>query len=192
VWLAACAADRRVTFAFGAAGQARIGALVPASSERVRSWAELALPMRQVIDGEYPDRDRVALVCKQQDALLIAHGADDRLTAVACSEPAQHCRKLHIASDVVRFSVVATSRGALIAYAGAQAAQVRVRSFDSTQVALGPERIPGACWSKRGMCSKPALARLGGRILLVAPEKTDLLALESADEGETWSTPPVL
>jgi hypothetical protein len=192
VWLAACAADQRVTFAFGAAGQARIGTLVPASKAGSRTWAELALPMRQVIDSEHPDRDRVALVCKQQGALLIAHDADDRLSAIACSESAQNCRTLHIASDVARFSVVATRSGALIAYAGAQAAQVRVRAFDGTRVAFGPERIPGACWSKRGMCAKPALARLGGRILLVAPEKTDLLALESADEGETWSTPPVL
>jgi hypothetical protein len=192
VWLAACAEDRRVTFAFGAAGQLRIGMLESASKEGGRSWAELTLPVTQVIDGERRDRDRVALVCKQQGALLIAHEADDRLTAIACDESAQQCRKLHIASEVAHFSTIATSRGALIAYAGAQAAQVRVRTFDSARVALGPERIPSACWSKRGLCAKPSLARVGARIVLVAPEKTDLLALESADDGETWSTPPTL
>jgi hypothetical protein len=148
--------------------------------------------MRQVIDSEHPDRDRVALVCKQQGALLIAHDADDRLSAIACSEASGTCHKHHVASDVTHFSLLATGRGALIAYAGRDAAQVRVRAFDGAREALGPEHIPAACWSKRGMCGKPTLARLGRRILLVAPEKTDLLALESTDEGATWTAPPVL
>jgi hypothetical protein len=36
------------------------------------------------------------------------------------------------------------------------------------------------------MCGVPVLARLGSRIVLGAREGTDLLALESPDEGATW------
>jgi hypothetical protein len=88
--------------------------------------------------------------------------------------------------------VLATEHGALVAYAGATTAQVRVRSIDLMQSTLGPERVPAACWSKSGLCARPTLARVGSRIMLFAPEKTDLVALESADEGESFSTPPVL
>jgi hypothetical protein len=80
----------------------------------------------------------------------------------------------------------------LIAYAGRDNAQVRIRSLDVARRKLGAERIPAACWSNGGLCARSSLARLGHRILLVAPEKTDLLALESGDEGATWTAPSIL
>ena len=72
------------------------------------------------------------------------------------------------------------------------APQIRVRSIELEPARLAPERVPAACWTAQGLCARPTLARLGRRIVLVAPEKSDLRALESPDEGESWSPVPVL
>jgi hypothetical protein len=148
--------------------------------------------IEQGVDRERPNRDRAITVCKAQGALVVVREVNDQLSAIVCRDLDAPCQKLQLASEVEHFSVLANERGALIAYAGKAAAQVRVRSIDSERGTLGPERIPAACWSKTGLCSTPTLARVGRRIVLAAPEQTDLLMLESADEGESFSAPPVL
>ena len=118
--------------------------------------------------------------------------ANAELSIVVCRHGHSGCTRVPVASGVHHFSTLATARGLLVAYAGDEQAQVRTRTFDLDPGRLGPELVPAACWGKSGLCVRPTLARLGRRIVLVAPEKTDLLALESSDEGQHWRAPPVL
>jgi hypothetical protein len=191
-WLATCAGDTAMSFAFGDGQHVRVGSFVhTADGLRAHVWPELTLAVEHAIDPQHPGRDRVRSVCRPEGAVVVAREANDQLTAIVCRDLDAPCRKLHVASGVDHFSVLASGPGALIAYASAELPQVRVQTIEQAEARLAPAHIPGACWTRSGLCSAPNLARLGSRILLVAPDKTDLLALESSDEGKTFRTPVV-
>jgi hypothetical protein len=192
-WLTGCADGQRAGFAFGNGQRMLIGELVPAADGlRPRLWEEVAFGVENVIDPEAAQRDRVLRLCTPQAALVLARDASDQLTALVCRRSEPRCQQLRLASGVNAFSAVPTAHGALVAYAGEGAPQIRVRAIELEGARLGPERVPAPCWTNRGMCTRPRLARLGRRIVLVAPERTDLRALESPDDGESWSAVPAL
>jgi hypothetical protein len=192
-WSAGCADDGRAGVAFGTATQLRVAELTrTARGFQPQVWEPIALPLRGAIDSELASRDRVQRLCLPDAALLVVRGNDDQLSAIVCRHSAAVCEQLHVASGVSYFSALATPAGALLAYAGSETAQVRVRTLDLKATRLGLEQVPAACWGHSGLCKRPTLARVGRRIVLLAPEKTDLLALESADEGQSWRAPPVL
>jgi hypothetical protein len=170
-----------------------IGSLARAAEgDGAHVWSTQLVSIEQAIDRDDAQHDRVRTLCGAQGVLVVLREADDRLSALTCRDGDSACRKLSLASEVNQFSALLGERGALFAYAGKERAQVRVRSLDLATLKLGPERIPAACWSKSGLCTSPRLARVGARVVLTAPDKTDLLVLESADEGASWSAPSVL
>lgn len=192
-WLTGCAAESTAGVAFGNGREL----VVAERTRRVGAWESKvwdALPavVKDAVSTEMPSADRVQRICSPKAALVALLEADDQLSLVVCRHASPRCTRVPVAASVRRFSVLPTARGALIAYAGEERAQIRTRTFDLDSGRLGPELLPAACWGKSGFCSRPTLARLGRRIVLVAPEKTDLLALESSDEGQHWSAPPVL
>jgi hypothetical protein len=193
-WLTGCARDGRVAFAFGDGSSLRAGELArSASGLAPQLWDELTLSSRRQIDPEEAGRDGIVTLCTRDGTLVLVRDAADELRAFACRRQDVRCLPISIAAHVRHFSALATSRGVLVAYAGEATPQVRIRQIDTGSAAIGAEVIPAACWSSgKGMCGRPVLARLGTRILLVAPEKTDLNALESADEGQSWRPPPTL
>jgi hypothetical protein len=191
-WLTACAQGEHASFAMGDGRRVLLGTLArTAAGLRTQQWPALPLAITNVLDPERANRDRAVSVCTALGVLLVAR-ENDQLSAIVCHEPDAPCQRLQLARGVDHFSVLATERGALVAYAGDQSAQVRVKSIELAPARVSAERVPAACWSKSGLCQRPTLARLGRRILLVAPDGTDLRALESADEGATWTTPSVL
>jgi hypothetical protein len=192
-WITGCADEQRFGFAVGNGRMVQLGELRrDGTALRVVSWPALPLATSRAIHPELGERDRVRRLCTPYGALLVARAADDQLLAVACAALDAPCRVLPIASKVEHFALLQTPRGALIAYAGSVFPQVWLRSLDLATRELDPARIPAACWARGGLCGRPTLARLGQRVLLLTPDKTDLLALESADDGESWSAPPVL
>jgi hypothetical protein len=192
-WLVGCAEDGRAGAAFGNGAQLALAELThTAAGWAPHMWPPLDLPLSAAVDLETPSKDRVQRVCLPDAALLVVRGADDALSAIVCRHSAPTCERVPVAAGVSYFSVLATARGALLAYAGSEAAQVRLRTLETATARLGPDQVPAACWARTGLCTRPTLARLGHRIVLVAPEKTDLLALESADEGQSWRAPPLL
>ncbi|HTU59396.1 MAG TPA: hypothetical protein VMF89_13195, partial [Polyangiales bacterium] len=190
-WLSACTDGARALFALGDGQRVQLGSFTPGARD-VRLWSVQTAEVVQAIDPEQPQLDRVRVLCGTQAALLLVRERDRRLSALICRDREQSCHKLTLASDVSQFSALLGAHDVLIAYAGRDRPQVRVRSLDLAQLKLSAERVPAACWSKSGLCARPSLARLGERVVLAAPEGTDLLLLESADEGQSWSTPPVL
>jgi hypothetical protein len=189
-WLSGCADEGRTAFAFGDDERLIVGARAVAGD--VHLWSTQPTSLTHVIDRDDPQRDRVHTLCSAHGVLVVMREADDRLSALFCRDSEPSCRELMIAPEVDSFTALLTARGALFAYASQEQAQVRVRGLDFTSLKLSAERVPAGCWSKSGLCSRPVLARLGSRVVLAAPDKTDLLLLESADEGATWTAPPVL
>jgi hypothetical protein len=193
-WVVGCTDQARTGFAFGNGQALVLGTLErDATGQVVHSWQPLDLTAQHALDPEHPSRDRVLRVCTAQGALLLARPESSReLLAFVCRRGEPCCQRLPVATDVRYMAAIPSATGALLAYAGEDAAQVRVRSLDMLHARLSSERVPAACWGRGGLCSRPVLARLGQRIVLLAPDKTDLLALESADEGQTWRALPAL
>jgi hypothetical protein len=185
-WLTSCSEGERVLFAFGHDAALRVG-LIDAAHQ-VTTWPELALKTHAVVHGSDPARDRVQLLCGAKALTAFVHTFDGKLLSVTCTGQGERCDSHPLAQNVRGFAMALTAASALVAYAGTgEHAQIRLQRLDASGRPAGPALSPGACWSDaRGMCGQPLLARLGARIVLGAREGTDLLALESPDEGTTW------
>jgi hypothetical protein len=119
--------------------------------------------------------------------MVLLRDAKDTLRAVVC-EPGQPCSVSALASAVQGFAFELHDDQLLLAYAGVQnVAQIRLLTLDTQARVSVPERVPAACWAPRGgLCGTPVLARVGQRLLLGAREGTDLMLLESPDDGASW------
>jgi len=133
--------------------------------------------------------DHVRVPCERaagaESVRVLARERSGRVHAYASRPDENALHDSVIATDVRAFDALATPSGLLVAYAGvAEGAQVRVVQVDSRGNARGAAAVPAACFSPAGgLCGSPLLARVGGRIVLSAREGTDLLAVESVDEG---------
>lgn len=192
-WLSGCAADMRAGVAFGDGTHLLLASVdLTNGTSQPELWPELAWSAPNVIDDDAAFRDRIVVSCLPGAVLVVAHDAGDELSALVCRLGETQCTRLSIARAVTHLSVLRSGRGALVAYAGDDAPQIRVRSIDAEAARLGPELVPAGCWTTHGLCKRPTLARLGQRVVLLAPDKTDLLALESEDEGRSFRPVPVL
>lgn len=192
-WLTGCKDGRHAVLAFGDGEHVRLGALErQASGWRAHFWPELSFLAQSVIDADLPHRDRVVALCSPNAALVVALDADERLSAMLCRRDEEPCKSLPLADGVTHFSALETPDGALVAYASETAPQIRIRSIDVDTPITGVDYVPAACWTNHGVCTRPRLARVGGRVLLLAPDKTDLLVLESGDQGRSFRPLPVL
>ncbi len=190
-WVAACGEQNGLGYVAGDGSAVVLGRV---AERGVRRFAPIALATREVIHEHDPRLDRVVRLCREQGALSVVHTSDNDLIAVWCKDSESTCHALNVAKGVRSFAALSSEHGALIAFSGdTDTPQIFVRSLDVSQGTLSGERIPGTCWaSSRGMCGPPILERLGARVVLGARQGTDLILLESADEGVTWTTPSVL
>jgi hypothetical protein len=185
-WVVACSTGQRVGFVLGHAEALRFGELDAEGA--VTLWEELPLRVSSAVHDTDPARDHVAFVCGTSEPLGLALTSEGKLVSVSCPRGSAACSVNELGAGVRGFSTLVSKSSALVAYAGSgDHAQVRVLRLDAHGKAVAPASTPGVCWSDaRGMCGVPVLARLGSRVVLGAREGTDLLALESPDEGVSW------
>lgn len=186
-WVVGCTDARGLGFAFGHGDKLMVGAR--ADDGTVTRWAAVDLTLRDVVDEREPARDRVVRLCGVANgALLVALDRSDRLHVVRCLDGEPTCHVEPIAHAVRSFAALAHGAHLTVAYAGdGEASQVRVRTAPVSSADRGEEQVPAICWSDaRGLCGAPSLAYVGGRLLLGAREGTDLMLLESADDGKSW------
>jgi hypothetical protein len=89
---------------------------------------------------------------------------------------------------VSTISALPTAEGYLLAL-GNPADQVRVLRVDRTGAPLAAPLAPAACFEPpNGMCGTPSLVADAQRIVLVARDRSDLLALESTDGAKSFVT----
>jgi hypothetical protein len=161
------------------------------------AWPALNIGLRDAIHERDPAHDRVKNVCLPGGrALVLVRDRDDKLQAVACEPGAAACKVSLVANNVSSFAQLLLApelkknakERVLIAHAGSKnLAQIQLRELDRQGVLRGEPRTVSACWAPLGgLCGAPLLARLGSRVLLGAREGTNLLMLESPDEGASW------
>ena len=184
-WAAYCADGQRAGLAFGTTSELVVSELEQGAT---KSWPSLALALGNVLHERDPVRDRVSVLCLPTATITFARSSDDKLWQISCGRDSATCTNSVVAERVTSFATLDTGSSLLLAYAGSdEQAQIRLQRFDRAGKPLGKAQIPSPCWDPRGgMCDQPRLHKLGARIVLSARDGTDLLALESPDDGLSW------
>jgi hypothetical protein len=187
-WLVGTACASGVSFGFGNRSALVLGGIGP--DGKLALHPALPLALEQVVHDGDAAHDRVRSVCSRKDGLFaLARDAKDNLLAVSCAaDPAAACQSRVVAGGVQTFAALALEGQVLVSYAGAKnLAQLRVQTLAPDGASRGPERAPAPCWAPAGgLCGTPLLEQVGSRVLLGAREGTDLMVLESADQGASW------
>jgi hypothetical protein len=188
-WVVACTRGDVIDFAAGSAHELRIGRLHDGVTEL---WEPVTLNTAEVVHPSDPERDAVRLSCADERAFALVRDAEHTLTALACRNGTPRCETKQLGRGVSAFTMLATPGHVLVAQAGdVDHPQILVSAI-GLDLSGSPARSPAACWvDSRGLCGPPHLARLGNRIVLAGHEGTDLSLLESADDGQSWTPPPV-
>jgi hypothetical protein len=194
-WLHGRECPDGVALAFGNEQKLLIARLSPEGVLSV--WPALPVGLMDVVHDRDPKHDRVQNLCLHGGhALTFVRSSDDKLQAIACQAGAARCSVTLVATNVVSFAALSlepelkknAKERALVAYAGSKnLAQIQLRELDALVALRGEPRIAAACWAPLGgLCGTPLLDRVGSRVLLGAREGTDILMLESPDEGVSW------
>lgn len=189
-WATACAHNDALYYAAGDGSSLVIGKV---RGQVVRTWEPVPFASEHAIDERDPRRDKAIVACHAAGAVTVVSAADGALKAIQCTEESATCRVHTVAPKAQSKAVLPTPSGLLVAYSeSVERPQIFVRRLDVARSALYEPVVPAACWEGgRGLCGEPLLAQLGGRVVLGASEGAELLLLESADEGASWSAPPV-
>jgi hypothetical protein len=165
----------------GGSGAQAIQAAVP----RELLAHDVALP--GAVHGEDARLDRVRLLCSGDAAQLFWISATLELWTSACAATSCSDPRL-LAEHVSTLAALPTADGYLLAL-GNPADQVRVLRVDRSGAPLAPPLAPAACFEPpSGMCGTPSLVADAQRIVLVARDRSDLLALESTDGAKSFVT----
>jgi hypothetical protein len=194
-WLHGRACPDGVALAFGNEHALMMARLSPEGA--LSAWPALPVGLMDVVQDRDPKHDRVQNLCLPGGhALAFVRSSDDKLQAIACTAGAASCSVSLVATNVVSFAALSlepelkknAKQRALVAYAGSKnLAQIQLREIDALGALRGEPRIAAACWAPLGgLCGAPLLERVGARVLLGAREGTDVLMLESPDEGVSW------
>lgn len=187
-WLLACDAGDASWIAAGTSTHGRLIRLPDAGAPFVSP--PFAIAAGRPLDASDPASDRARLVCERDLAHLVLRRADrDAGVLVACD--ARRCgAPAEIARRVERLDAVRGARHTLVAWSGDhERPLIRIARFDHRGQAVGEPLIPAACWEPDGgFCHQPYLAAGPGRIVLAARDSTDVLVIETTDDGAQWKT----
>jgi hypothetical protein len=141
------------------------------------------------LDGDNPAFDEVRVFCAAEHVHVLFTNREHALQQIACD--AQGCGPLQeIARDVTGYSAVSAGEDLVVAFAAPLIGSVvRVTRLNREGRVTAQASTPAACWEPLGgMCGTPTLIRDEQRLVLAARDGADLLALESTDQGRTFST----
>jgi hypothetical protein len=184
-WLLACEAAGARWIAFGTRDALTLSR-IDADGSVLTPLASRELPIGAPLAADDPAHDRVRIACSAEQARLFIATANGRLLAVGCQR--DRCAEPNeLVRDVHGFDVVPRGDGSLIAYSRATHPEIAVLRLDADGRPLSSPTVPAACWDPTsGMCGQPTLVDDSKRLLLVARDAADLLAIESNDGGASW------
>jgi hypothetical protein len=185
-WTLACELSESRYLAYGSTTELRIARADAAHAVEQLVTLPAALP--SVLDADNPSLDQARWVCDASKARFLYTDDKHDLTEIRCD--AQGCGPGQlVAHNVSSFSAVAFGDDTIVAYSGGTASPtIRIARLDARGLPLMAAATPGACWEPYGgMCGTPLLVRDTQRIVLIARDGADLLALESTDRGQTFA-----
>ncbi|HMI92292.1 MAG TPA: hypothetical protein VK509_13040 [Polyangiales bacterium] len=184
-WLRACEADGTRWIAFGTSDALSL-ARVDADGSVLTPLANSELAIGAPLATDDPAHDRVRITCGAEQARLFLASANGLLLALRC-ERGQCTSPSELVRDVLGFDVVQRGDSSLVAYSRVSHPEIAVLRLDAAGRPQSPPIVPAACWDPTsGMCGQPTLVDDSGRLLLVARDAADLLAIESNDGGARW------
>jgi hypothetical protein len=184
-WLHACEANGARWIAFGTRDALTLARVDPDGSVAT-PLASSELALGEPLAAEDPAHDRIRITCSAEQARLFVASANGKLLALRC-ERAQCTPPSELAREVHSFDVTQHGEQSLVAYARATHPEIAVLRLDASGRPLSSPIVPAACWDPTsGMCGQPTLVNDSGRLLLVARDAADLLAIESNDGGAHW------
>jgi hypothetical protein len=185
-WITSCGSDGARWLAYGSTTELRVAKIDPHAATQL---AQHALKLTAALDEVDAGRDQVRLLCDRTRAQLLWIDAGHALRQLTCA--ADSCGDPSpVAGQAAQFTGILTADGSVIAYhASMLEPAVRVVHLDAHGALAGPSLIPAACWEPLGgMCGTAVLASDAQRVLLLARDGPDLLALETTDQGRTFAT----
>lgn len=185
-WITACSRGDARVIAYGTDSELRVVRVDPATNTATPLLTH-TIPTQHQFDDTDAARDQLRLACDEQRAQLVFIAGDRQLQQITCS--AESCSKpAEIAKDVAQFAALLRGDATLIAYHhGLREPAVKVLRLDAQGAPAGAATIPAACWEPLGgMCGTATLVSDAQRVLLLARDGPDLLALESTDQGQSF------
>jgi len=186
-WAVTCTSEGRRHLAYGSSSELRIAALSdgPSIAQRHAQSVQLERPL----DAEDRARDRVRLECAAEQARLFFLDQAHVLWQVDCA--ANSCQPAReLVREVAQFSVVQRGARSVVAFhSGPSAPVIRVLRLDEHGAPLAPPSVVASCWDPLGgMCGVANLVGDKERVVLLARDGPDMLALETGNEGYSFSS----
>jgi hypothetical protein len=184
-WLAACEGLGGDVILFGTESALAI-TRVASDGIAVPLLATTPMAVGMPVHAEDPAQDRMRMLCSADQAIFLFNDVKGGLRALRCD--AHTCQEGPLlAHDVDTFDAAAAGAHVLVAYTRKREPQLAVIRLSTNLQRSGSPQVPAACWDPAGgMCGQPTLVADSGRLLLCARDGTDLLAIESDDEGKSW------
>jgi hypothetical protein len=186
-WLLQCGAANARWLAFGSTSELHLHRIDP--ERGATPLITQTIDLRATLDETDPAQDKLRLLCAGSRAQLLYVTAKQVLMQVSCLD--HTCTPAtRVTSGVAQFAALLSGDATIIAYhAGPYELTVKVLRLDAQGAPAGAPLIPAACWEPpRGMCGTPTLTGDARRILLLARDGPDLLALETVDQGRSFSS----
>jgi hypothetical protein len=186
-WTAACAAGADRFIAYGSSSELRMQRYAegPNAQPLTAQHIELGAPL----DPDDSAGDRLRLLCEEGHAQLLFIAKDLSLQELACDKST--CTQARVLTkNVAEFDAVRRRGLTLIAFQqGPVAPTIKLLRLDEQGKLAGNPSIVGTCWEPLGgMCGRPILVSDAQRTALLTRDGPDLLALETTNDGRTFST----
>lgn len=184
-WTITCSTDDAHILAYGSASELHLLRLD--ASGLITPLLQHTDAIEHALHAKDPALDRLQLLCRGNYSQLIWSNATNELWNSVC-ERTRCNAPARLAERVTRFTALLAPPRRLVAF-GNPADEIRVLRLDSRGNPLGKAYTPAACFEPRsGMCGTPGLILAGKRVILTARDHSDLLVLESTDDGASFTS----
>jgi hypothetical protein len=186
-WTAACTAGSDRFLAYGSSKELRLQRF--SDGESPHALATLHIELGEPLDPDDSGADRLRLLCEDGHAELMYIAKDLSLQSLHCDRSS--CKEPQtLTKNVAEFDAVLRRGLTLIAYQqGPLAPTIKLLRLDDQGALAGQPTIVATCWEPLGgMCGRPTLIADAQRTALLTRDGPDLLALESVNDGRTFST----
>lgn len=184
-WITACGSPSGYWVVFGSDRELWVSRALPAGAT---PSGPFALQLHNALHPTRPAQDRVKLRCDASTLHALLLDDSGRLHQLRCSDAEGCTAPRELAKAVQHFDAAILPDALVLAYAGTGASS-DIRSRRVHRGGPEPETRTAPCWDPHGgFCGQPTLVADTERILLIAREGIDLLAIESPDAGKSWQT----
>ncbi|MET0388953.1 MAG: hypothetical protein ABW321_23470 [Polyangiales bacterium] len=186
-WVTACSAGDARFLAYGSTTEVHVASL--SAEPSVRSLGQQPIVIDAPIDERDRARDKTRLVCTEQQARFFYLDPARVLWQVSCA--ADSCQApREVSRDVSGFSVVQRGAISVVAFHAAPTTPtIRLLRLDEQGAPMGEPAIVASCWEPLGgVCGTPTLVSAPERVILLSRDGPDMLALETINEGASYTT----